>query len=175
MKPTSDLQSFLDPIEQSPVLADLCRRLAEDGHAAATGQWGSCALVLAAIVQKKLNRPVLILTAHLDEADDAVDQLSFFHSGCDARLYPAFEVLPGESNISDELAAQRLELLVDLANDPVPTTQGSGLKTQASIPQFLVAPIQSLMQPSPGRDLLKDLVLIIRVNESSVATPSSAG
>src|SRR5690348_15776155 len=102
------LQSFLAPIEQSPVMAELCRRLDEHNHAAATGQWGSCAIALAAIVQKKLNRPLLMLTAHLDEADDAVDQLLFFRPGSDARLYPAFEVLPGESNISDELAAQRL-------------------------------------------------------------------
>ena len=89
------------------MVAELCRRL-DERHAAATGQWGSCALVLAAVVQKKLGRPVLMLTAHLDEADDAVDQLMFFQPGCDARLYPAFEVLPGESNVSDELAAQRL-------------------------------------------------------------------
>src|SRR3954470_10075455 len=93
-----DLQPFLTPIAQSPIVAELCRRLADERHVAATGQWGSCALVLAAIAQKKLNRPVLILTAHLDEADDAVDQLNFFRPGVDARLYPAFEVLPGESN-----------------------------------------------------------------------------
>src|SRR5947208_5611273 len=118
------LQGFLAPIEQSPVVAELCRRLAEQNHAAATGQWGSCAIALAAIVQQKLNRPLLILTAHLDEADDAVDQLLFFQPGCDARLYPAYEVLPGESNVSDELAAQRLELLVDLAKAGGPQDTG---------------------------------------------------
>lgn len=99
-----------------------CRRIEAERHVAATGQWGSCALVLAAIVQQRLGRPLLIVTAHLDEADDAVDQLHFFRKAkgetgeaTDVRLYPAFEVLPGESNVSHELASQRLELLVDLA------------------------------------------------------------
>jgi len=149
---TGELQPFLQPIEQSAAVAELCHRLTENRHAAATGQWGSCALALAAVVQKKLARPLLVITAHLDEADDAVDQLTFFRPGSDARLYPAFEVLPGESNVSDELAAQRLELLVDLA---------AGDK-----PQIVVAPVQSLMQPSPNRDLLKDLVLSLKTGQS---------
>lgn len=148
---TGELQDFLRPIAESAVVAEICARLTQ-GHAAATGQWGSCALALAAVVQKKLGRPLLVVTAHLDEADDAVDQITFFRPGCDARLYPAFEVLPGESNVSDELAAQRLELLVDLA---------AGDK-----PQVVVAPVQSLMQPSPGRELLTDLVLSLKTGQS---------
>jgi transcription-repair coupling factor (superfamily II helicase) len=116
-------------------------------------------LVLAAMVQQQLNRPLLILTAHLDEADDALDQLLFFRPGVDVRMYPAFEVLPGESNLSHELAAQRLELLVDLAKG----AEGGGKEGRASQPDFIVAPVQALMQPSPGRELLGDLVKIVRV------------
>src|SRR4051812_40826686 len=80
--PDPKLQPFLTPIAQSPIVAELCRRLADTRHVAATGQWGSCALVLAAVAQQKLNRPILIITAHLDEADDAIDQLLFLHPGC---------------------------------------------------------------------------------------------
>jgi transcription-repair coupling factor (superfamily II helicase) len=161
--PTGELQSFLAPLAQSPVLAEIVRRLTDSRHVAATGQWGSCALALAAIVQKQMRRPVLVLTAHLDEADDAVDQLSFFRRGggthaavADVRLYPAFEVLPGESNISHELAAQRLELLTDLLT-------GDGERAR---PEFVVAPIQAVMQPSPGKSLLADLVKTVRVGDT---------
>ncbi|HEY4328270.1 MAG TPA: DEAD/DEAH box helicase, partial [Phycisphaerae bacterium] len=157
----ADLQPFLQSIAHSHVVEELCRRLTGPArHAGVTGQWGSCALVLAAVVQKRIGRPMLVVTAHLDEADDAVDQLTFFHPGCDARLYPAFEVLPGESNVSDELAAQRLELLVDLARESGPGTKA------ASHPQFLVAPVQSLMQPSPSKALLMELVLTLRVGQT---------
>jgi hypothetical protein len=148
----TNLQPFLDPIANSPIVAEMAQRLIDQRHVAATGQWGSCALVLAAILQKRLNRPMLIITAHLDEADDAVDQLNFFHPSALTRLYPAFEVLPGESNISHELASQRLELLVDL--------------NAASVPQFVVAPIQALMQPSPNKNLLTDLVISIKPNQT---------
>ncbi len=164
----NSLQPFLAPIEQSSIIAELCRRLTEQRHVAATGQWGSCALVLAAIAQRQLNRPVLILTAHLDEADDALDQLMFFRPGCDARLYPAFEVLPGESNLSHELAAQRLELLVDLKGlgDRGKGLEKNAVAADAKSPQFIVAPIQALMQPSPNATLLNDLVLAIRVGQT---------
>jgi transcription-repair coupling factor (superfamily II helicase) len=162
-QPAGELQSFLAPIAQSQVLAEILRRLTDSRHVAATGQWGSCALALAAIVQKQMRRPMLILTAHLDEADDAVDQLSFFRRGggshaavADVRLYPAFEVLPGESNISHELAAQRLELLTDLISGDA----------QRARPDFVVAPIQAVMQPSPGKSLLADLVKTVRVGDT---------
>jgi len=128
---------------------------------------GACALVLAAVAQRRLGRPMLILTAHLDEADDALDQLMFFRPGCDARMYPAFEVLPGESNLSHELAAQRLELLVDLATERRSDEATKGDRsTPGRIPDFIVAPIQALMQPSPKRELLDDLVLAIRVGQT---------
>jgi transcription-repair coupling factor (superfamily II helicase) len=157
MKSNVELQGFLEPMVRSSVVAELCRRIDADRHVAATGQWGSCALVLAAIAQQRLRRPVLIVTAHLDEADDAVDQLHFFRKkaggeATDVRLYPAFEVLPGESNVSHELASQRLELLVDLA--------GKGKEWFSET--IFVAPVQALMQPSPGRELLKELVQSVR-------------
>ena len=102
---------------------------------------------------------MLVVTAHLDEADDAVDQLHFFRrpglgEAADVRLYPAFEVLPGESNLSHELAAQRLELLTDLQ---FPSSNS---------PAFIVAPVQALMQPSPGKDLLAELVKSVRVGQT---------
>ncbi len=140
----SGLQSFLGAMAGSPVVAELCRRLADERHAAATGQWGSCAVVLAAIVQQKLDRPLLVVTGHLDEADDAVDQLLFFHPGCDVRLFPAYEVLPGESNVSHELAAQRLELLVDLKGIGE-RGKGEG-EVSPGVPQFIVAQVQAMMQ-----------------------------
>ena len=161
-KTNAELQPFLGPMERSPVVAELCRRLADQRHAwRRTGQWGSCASCWRRSRRKKLNRPILILTAHLDEADDAIDQLNFFRPGVDARLYPAFEVLPGESNISHELAAQRLELLVDLAD----TTPAGAAKSR---PMFIVAVVPGgSMQPfARAHDLLQDLVLALRVGQT---------
>src|SRR5262249_46268207 len=86
----------------------------------------------------------------------------FFRPDAASRLFPAYEVLPGESNVSHELAAQRLELLAALAEGV--RGQGIGVSKEDSsipyplspIPSFIVAPIQALMQPSPNKQLPAD-------------------
>ena len=169
----TDPPGFLEPVFNSNVTAELVRRLTQEGHAAATGQWGSCALVLAAAVQKRAGRPMLIVTAHLDEADDALDQLQFFRPGASAVLFPAYEVLPGESNLSHELAAQRLDLLASLVR--LSETQPSGSVSTggppaetlpdgrvSDTPDFIIAPVQALMQPSPNRGLLREQLLELK-------------
>jgi transcription-repair coupling factor (superfamily II helicase) len=135
-----DIPDVLRAMAESSVIARIAAQMTEQRYVRATGQWGSCALVIAALIQERLGRPMLILTAHLDEADDAVDQLEFFRPGTVVRLFPAFEVLPGESNVSPELSTQRLTLLSSLAS--------------GDVPNFIVAPVQAVMQPCPNKDLL---------------------
>ena len=150
--PPNPLPEFLADIAASPVVNELISRLTGPRrHAPATGQWGSCALALAAIVQHKLRRPMLVLTAHLDDADDALSQLQFFRQGCEAALFPAYEVLPGESNVSQELVCDRLELLNRLAAE-----------NNAGQPSFIVAPVQAIMQPCPDRELAARLIQTLK-------------
>jgi transcription-repair coupling factor (superfamily II helicase) len=134
-------------------MAEMVDRLRAARHVSVTGQWGSAALVLAALVQEAMGRPVVVITAHLDEADDAADMLNFFSGGRPVHLYPAFEVLPGESNVSHELSAQRLDLLADL------------MHTSSEKFGFIVTPIQALMQPSPNKELLRDQMLLLEAGQ----------
>ncbi len=78
-----------------------------------------------------------MVVAHLDEADEVVDELLTL--GIDAARFPALEVLPGESNVSLELLAERLRLQRRLV--------------RGDSPAVLVAPIPALMQlvPEPAR------------------------
>ncbi|HMD55131.1 MAG TPA: hypothetical protein VKJ65_11330, partial [Phycisphaerae bacterium] len=144
-----NIPDVLRAMAESSVIARISAQLTEDRHVRATGQWGSCALVIAALVQAQLGRPMLILTAHLDEADDAVDQLEFFRPGAAVPLFPAFEVLPGESNISPELSAERLTLLSNL--------------NAGQVPDFIVAPVQAVMQPCPDKDLLAEQLITLSI------------
>lgn len=165
--------AFLRRVYDSLTLGILADRLVSTHHVRATGQWGSAALVLAAGVQRRLKRPVLVVTAHLDEADDAIDQLAFFRPDAKAVLFPAHEVLPGESNTSEELATQRLNLLADMAQwqdvaagsarSEVAADVTRAVSDRPAAPAFYVAPIQALMQNTPGRELLTDLVLLLTV------------
>ena len=45
------------------------------------GTWGSFARLLAAHVARTLNRPVLYICPHVDDADRAVDDLRTFDAG----------------------------------------------------------------------------------------------
>ena len=144
----SVLSDVLRGMAESPVIARMVDELSRNRYVGATGQWGSCALATAAAAQAHMHRSVLIVTAHLDDADDAIDQLEFFRPGCTARLFPAFEVLPGESSISHELIAERLALLADIGS--------------VKSADFYVAPIQALMQPCPNPQLLaKQLISLV--------------
>jgi len=150
--PTPFLQQpVAAPLVASPIVRAIVERLRTARHAPLVGNWGSATVLVAAAVQQQLKRPMLIITAHLDEADDALDQLEFF-TQTSAGLYPAYEVLPGESNLSHELAAQRFELLSRL--------------DRKDTPNFIVAPIQALMQPAPGRELLADQLKQITVGQT---------
>ncbi len=94
--------------------------------------------------------PILLVTAHIDDADEAVEELGGM--GIAARLFPALEVLPGETGVNPELLGQRLEL-VRLLIDDAP-------------PPVIVAPIHALMQAVPEAGRLGSLCLNLRVGQT---------
>lgn len=81
------------------------------------GSQGSSSSFLAAAAAKLSGRTVLYVVAHLDEADETLDELAA--AGVDAARLPALEVLPGETGISLELFAERLALVSCLRDSPL--------------------------------------------------------
>jgi transcription-repair coupling factor (superfamily II helicase) len=131
-------QRWLNEFIDAPALRDLAAALAGGEHLAARGAWGSSSHLVAGAVRHHTGCPVLLVLAHLDDADEAVDDLSLIPR-INARAFPALEVMPGETNVSLELLADRLDIVRSLAD--------------ADQPGVLVAPIQALMQavpPGPG-------------------------
>ncbi len=86
--------------------------------------------------------PVLLVVAHLDEADEAVEELRAL--GVEATAFPAIEVLPGETSPSAELTVARLAVVRGLAS----STSGGAI----------VAPIAALMQSVPDAKRMAGLV-----------------
>ena len=85
-----------DAVMADPTVQGLCARLAAAGPpAGANGLWGSSAPILAAVVARQLARPLLHVTAHLDQADDARDDMETA-LGRAVDVLPAWETLPGE-------------------------------------------------------------------------------
>ena len=115
----------------------------------ATGASGSSTALIAAALARRTNKPVVLVVAHLDDADEAQDEL--ISSGVRCVRLPAMEALAGESALAAAALAARARLAGVL-----PTLAG---------PCVLVAPIAALMQPMPAQAELSRLVRTLRVGE----------
>jgi len=127
----------------------------------ADGSRGSSSAIMAGALAVHSRRPVLMVVAHLDEADDAVDDLALFpESGFDIQplRFGALEVLPGESGVNLELLAERLGVV-------------DGLSHKRLDNQVIVAPIQALMQGVPRPETVPNFTInLIEGQEVAPAT-----
>ena len=122
------------------VFQELVSRLRESGGVcAAEGLWGSSAPIIPALLAKQLNRPHLFVTAHLEQADEARDDMEIV--GAAVEIFPAFETLPGEGSASGEITGERLRMCNLLS---------AGVRPDLTI----ITPIQALMQAVPKPDVL---------------------
>jgi transcription-repair coupling factor (superfamily II helicase) len=142
-------------LDATPGVRALAEALAAGGRAVATGIAGSSTAFVAAVVAHRIGRPVLLVVAHTDEADEAEDELAAapapFGGPGVCRRFPALEVAPGESVPTIELFAERLSLLrALLAGDT---------------PRVLAAPMAALMQTLPAPDTLDRLARTVRRGE----------
>ena len=166
-------------------VVDLVRRtLCDEGRASVEGLWGSSAPALAAALLPDCPSTLLYVVAHIDSVDDARDDWRLF-AGVDPPVFPAWEALPTESDVSDEILADRLRVLKALAAAQPRARRGSvGAPSQAGVratadedaptlprrarngvalPRVLVAPIQAIMQPVPSPRHLAENTLELTV------------
>src|SRR5262245_54891627 len=109
----------------------------EAGHAATIdGAWGSSCALVAAALAARVPRTLFVVTAHVADVADLADDLATL-SGRGVERFPAWESLPRDEPIVDEIYGQRLQLLKLLASD--------------APPKLIVTSIQALLQPVPSR------------------------
>ncbi len=140
-------ERWLDIIKDDPCIEGLVGELEIGKHVGATGCVGSVSHLVAGAVGARADRPVLLVVAHLDEADEALEDLAHFE-GKTVVVFPALEVMPGETNISLELLADRLSVVSSLME-----------KDQ---PDFIIAPVQALMQTVPKKEAVAGMVMELR-------------
>ncbi|MFO0972689.1 MAG: transcription-repair coupling factor [Phycisphaerae bacterium] len=144
--------SPLELIAADPLIGRIAQRSTDgSGPLAVAGLWGSSAPIVAGLIARRANRPLLYVTAHLDDADAARDDLE---SALDAApaLLPAWEALPGEGAASADVAAERARLCHRLAS--------------GDVPGVIVAPIQALLAPVPRAGVLEADALALSVGQS---------
>ncbi|HXG10468.1 MAG TPA: transcription-repair coupling factor [Gemmataceae bacterium] len=107
------------------------------GHSATIdGAWGSSAGVAAAALGVHAPRTLLIAIAHPRDLDGWGDDIAGF-AGLRPTIFPAWDHLPDDRTIVDEVAGQRLRLLKQL--------------DAAEPPRYVLTTIQALLQPVPDR------------------------
>jgi transcription-repair coupling factor (superfamily II helicase) len=137
--------------------------LREERRASVEGLWGSSAPALAAALLPDCPSTVLYVLAHIDATDDARDDWRLF-ADVDPPVFPAWEALPTEADVSDEILADRLRVLkwLDAAR-----RGGTGADAP---PRVLVTTIQAIMQPVPSpRHLAENTLELVVGQEYSLS------
>ncbi|MCP4589250.1 MAG: transcription-repair coupling factor [bacterium] len=122
------------------------------GVVTVSGLWGSSAPMLAAMAHTRAKRNILYVTAHLEEADEALDDIEVFGAQRAAQ-FPAWETAPGEGAAAGEIEAERLRICALLAGD------------DDEAPRVLVSPIAALIQPVPTPQALAANTLRLAVGD----------
>lgn len=146
---------FLTPIIADSAFKAFASGLDQGHRTIATGSVGSSISLVASSLNQLIKRPVILVCAHLDEAEDIQAEISAA-SSVESMIFPALELSPGESSVSAELFAQRAAMIALFRVDDVP--------------DILIAPIAALMQPVPSIDRIHSLVR--EVKSGSDVSPS---
>ncbi len=113
----------------------------------ATGSVGASVSLLAVALHRQTHRPVLVVCAHVDEAEDVLAEThAVGETG--SEVFPALELAPGESSVSAGLFADRAAKIAQIR--------------AGAIPGVLIAPIAALMQPVPSAQRIDELVREIK-------------
>src|SRR6266700_5659972 len=122
--PKDPTQDFLGRLAPARPLTELTKILRKSDAATASGLWGSSVAAVTAILQQQLNRPIILICGHIDEADDLADDLELFsHRRPD--VLPALELSGALGNQSEEQVANRMQMVWRLS-------EGSGFRVQDS-------------------------------------------
>ncbi|WP_182201612.1 transcription-repair coupling factor [Paraliobacillus salinarum] len=117
-----------------------------------SGLTGSARSLLVSILKEATERPILLVTHHLTQAQQLYDDLIKLSSDREAiHLYPVNELITSEMAIaSPELRSQRIQSLTNWSQS------GKGI---------LVAPVAALKRMLPPKSYWKDFQLIFEVGQ----------
>ncbi len=128
----------------------------------ARGSAGSSTAFLTAALARHLDGPILLVVAHLDEAEETYEELlgpaaaKRDDAPLDVVRLPALEILPGETGVAGDLLAERIGIVRRLVH------ARSG---QQAMPNVIIAPVQALMQPVPPTESLGAITLSLARNQ----------
>ena len=120
----------------------------------AEGTWGSFGPMLAGHINEKLQRPVLYVRPHIDDADKAGDDLEVF-AKAKVEVFGCWEGEMDLPDATDEIGNERLRLALKL--DKSPRNKSGDIIISTSV--------QALCQPIPNPKSLEKSCLILKTGQ----------
>jgi transcription-repair coupling factor (superfamily II helicase) len=112
--------------------------------------------MLVVHISKQLKRPILYVTPHIDDADDAYGDIEVFSSK-PIENFPVWEGDRELSDATDEVSSQRLRVALALAS----------AKSKGSFSDLVITTsVQALNQPVPKPEMLEEGGLSIAVSQT---------
>lgn len=133
------LLDLVGRLERQEGFAEVVESLRAGQAATLDGVWGSSCALVAAVLASHAPGPLVVVCPQVDGTDNLIDDLALF-SRLTPERFPAWESLPDERVIHDEVFGERVRLL-KLLQGPDP-------------PKLVATSIQSLLQPVPDRQSL---------------------
>jgi transcription-repair coupling factor (superfamily II helicase) len=103
-------------LNRDKLVNDITQRLQTTGGVVkVAGTWGSFARLLTAHLSKQLNRPIILICPHIDDADNAIDDLQTFGAK-EVMTLPAWEGEEDIADATDEIRADRLKVVARISS-----------------------------------------------------------
>ncbi len=126
----------------------------------AEGLWGSAAPLLIAALAMRVQRTVLCIVPHVEQADEFVEDISLFAPDLPL-LFPPRESLDDEQAPDADILSRRLAVLKDLAIRRTSARPKAG--------RVVVAPVQAALQLTPSPATMEENALSL--SEGTVRPP----
>ncbi|MDI3256765.1 MAG: transcription-repair coupling factor [Kyrpidia sp.] len=146
------LERLVRYVREHPGFRTLMEGLAERAEEQwVTGLTGTAAHLMMAALRRETGKPILIVTHHLQEAQQVYDDCLEFLPDDRILLFPEREAaLLDVSAYSPELAAQRMGVLSQLAKGETP---------------LLIAPARAVDQPLPDLEIFRSFLLHLKTGD----------
>jgi transcription-repair coupling factor (superfamily II helicase) len=131
-----ELTALVSLLEGTPGFNGLVSALEAGNSGTIDGAWGSASALTSATLSKRCPGTLLVVLPRQADLDDYADDLEAF-LGEAPSIFPAWDTLPNEHDVTDSVFGKRLRILRRF--------QGS------ERPKLVVTTIAALLQPTPSR------------------------
>jgi len=142
------LLELVGQLERHEGFAEVVENLKRGGAATLDGVWGSSCALAAATLASRAPGLLVVVCPRADDADGLIDDLANF-TRLTRERFPAWDSLPSERVMHDEVFGDRVRLLKLLRG--------------ADPPKLVATCIQSLLQPVPDRASLQQQTCALHV------------